>query len=190
MWWTGRIPGLSEEEDRLFAEDDRKAEGLGPELIQELMELLGDTLPAQIPAIAFERIPGDAHGLVKPRELHVRNPAGGAAVAYRGTGKTPYYRITNTDASIVRYGMVWSRGCFLGEIYFWRVFLGDGIWDDVTFLFLFIFYLGVHGSHGLWSLLMIFLFQIKQTLEYNGFRELTTNAIGMGLSPHDWVVQW
>ena len=31
---------------------------------------------------------------------------------------------------------------------------------------------------------------MKQTLEYNGFRELTANAIGMGLSPHDWVTQW
>eukprot|EP00392_Amoebophrya_sp_AT5.2_P018382 g18911.t1 len=69
-------------------------------------------------------------GLVKPREIHVRGP-NNVPVPYRGPGKTPYYRISNTEATIV-----------------------------------------------------------KQTLEYNGFRELTTNGIGLGISPHDWVVQW
>ncbi|CAD7954002.1 unnamed protein product [Amoebophrya sp. A120] len=130
MWWTGRIPGMSEEDDRKLFEEEKKAEQLGQDLMQEIMDLLGENGPPPIPPISFERVPGDMQGLVKPREIHVRGP-NNAPVPYRGPGKTPYYRISNTEATIV-----------------------------------------------------------KQTLEYNGFRELTTNGIGLGISPHDWVVQW
>ena len=132
MWWTGRHPGLSDEEDQLYQEEAKRSEALGPDLISEILELLGESYSNPIPQISFERVPGDSSSLVKPREVHIRAGVDGkVALPYRGSGKAPYYRISNTDASIV-----------------------------------------------------------KQTLEYNGFRELTNASINMGLSPHDWVVQW
>ena len=54
MWWTGRFPGMSEEEDHAILDQDRTVEQLGPDMLFEILELLGDSLPSYIPPIDFQ----------------------------------------------------------------------------------------------------------------------------------------
>ena len=62
MWWTGRIPGMSEEEDNAYSQEERRVEGLGNELLQEIFELLGENVPQNmyIPCVDFAKVPLEA----------------------------------------------------------------------------------------------------------------------------------
>jgi|AACY02.10.fsa_nt_gi hypothetical protein len=109
MWWTGRHPGMTEDEDNLHRGQEKWMENLSPEVLIELLELLGENIHNSnansnyIPSIDFARTPSEAHSqLVKPREIHVRTKDGvGNPYPYRGPAKTPFYRISNTDAAVV-----------------------------------------------------------------------------------------
>lgn len=135
MWWTGRHPGMTEEEDAAFRDEERRTEALGPELVHDIAQVLGDHGPnggpnsstsstnngtgsggpsgatGLIPSVSFERTPADyqSNSLIRPREVHVRGRDGsvGSAVVYKGPAKQPYYRISNTEAPVVLFAFVW-----------------------------------------------------------------------------------